>query len=185
MRNFKKKLPKYRFSVSIGNTPGILSKLDNREIDIALVESAVTNSELMVKKFAEDELLVVLPPNHPWKDKGEITVNELMAERMIWREAESGTRLIVENALRELGMSEKVQVVMELGSIQSIKSAVEAELGIRILPKPTVEKKLMYGILKRVGIIDLSITRDLWMVRKPHRFKKEVLNHFVYFMRGE
>lgn len=183
MRDFKEKFPNYKFSLTIENTPNILSKLDNKEIDIALVESAVNNSELLVERFAEDELLVVLPANHPWQAKEAVTVSDLMGESMIWREAESGTRLIVENALKEMGLSEKMQVSMELGSIQSIKSAVEANLGISILPKLTVERELQYGILKQVGIADLTITRDLWMVRTPQRFSKEVLNQFVAFMR--
>ncbi|AYV66117.1 LysR family transcriptional regulator [Niallia circulans] len=180
---FSRNYPDLKFSLSIGNTPTILAKLEINEIDIAFVEGAVNNDELIREKFAEDELILVTSLTHAWGKKEQINIQELPEEKMIWREANSGTRLIVEAALSELGVLEEIKSTMELGSYQSIKNAVEANLGVSILPKLTVTKEISNGSLHEVKIKNLLISRDLWMVQKSHRFKKSGLKYFLQFIR--
>lgn len=181
--SFRKQHPAIKLNLTIANTPTVLEKLDNNEIDIALVEGTVKNGRFNIEKFAEDELILIVPINHHWKNRNMIEIHELLNERMILREENSGTRLIVEEALREMGILEEIEISLELGSMQSIKSAVEAELGITILPKLTVLKELKYGTLREVKIADYQITRELWLVQKEHRFQKTGLRYFIEYIR--
>jgi len=181
---FSKNYPELKFNLSIGNTPNILTKLENNDIDIAFVEGAVENNEFIIEKFADDELILVTSTNHRWKDKHQIQIHELPEEKMIWRESDSGTRQIVENLLYEYGVLDKIKSAMELGSYQSIKSAVEADLGVSILPKIAVARELNFGILQEIKVSNLNISRDLWMVQKNHRFKKTSLRYFIDFIRS-
>ncbi|WP_188690663.1 LysR family transcriptional regulator [Pullulanibacillus camelliae] len=181
--NFKKKHEQIKFSLSIGNTPHILSQLEQNEIDIALVEGAVKQqSKYKIEKFADDELILVTSYHHRWQDRAEIDIVELTEEKMIWREQNSGTRLIVENALKKYNVLEKIENAMELGSLQSIKSAVEADLGVSILPRLTVTKELKYHTLREISIKDFTLMRDLWMVQKDRRFKKRAQAYFEAFL---
>lgn len=180
--NFKKYHEDIKFSLSIGNTPYMLSKLEENEINIALVESEVDSSKYKVQKFADDELILVTSFNHRWKDRHEIELEELVEEKMIWREKDSGTRLLVEKALSKYIELEQIENAMELGSMQSIKSAVEADLGISILPQLTVIKELEFNILREVKIKDFCLMRDLWIVQKTRRFKKSSQSKFEAFL---
>ena len=180
---FKKQQPEIKVTLTIKNTPRVLEDLSNDVIDLALVEGLVENTDFIVDKFAEDELILVCPSDHPWKDRKEIQLEELGNERMIWRESISGTRLIVENMLREHGVLEKIESYMEIGSTQAIKSAVEAGLGVSILPRLTVARELEQGFLRKVGISRIEITRNLWLVRKNKRFSKIGVSKFVDFLR--
>ena len=180
---FQKENKNLKFNLTIGNTPSIISKLENRDIDIALVEGIVAHDDFQIKKFAEDELIVVIPSNHRWKNRNEINIEELIEEKMILREKNAGIREIVENVLQENNVLEKVESHMELGSTQSIKSAVEAGLGISILPKLTVSKELELGVLKHVEISDIRIIRDLWIVEIPSRFPKESMNALISYLK--
>ncbi|KQU22523.1 LysR family transcriptional regulator [Bacillus sp. Leaf13] len=179
---FKKQQPEVKVTLTIKNTPRVLEDLSNDVIDLALVEGLVENTDFIVEKFADDELILVCPSDHPWKDRKEIQVEELGNERMIWRESISGTRLIVENMLREHGVLEKIESYMEIGSTQAIKSAVESGLGISILPRLTVARELDQGFLQEVGISRIDITRNLWLVRKNKRFNKIGVSNFVNFL---
>jgi DNA-binding transcriptional LysR family regulator len=183
--DFRKRYPDIKFSLTVGNTPTIVTKLENNNIDIALVESDVKDENFITEKFAKDELILVASNNHHWKSKGKINIKELPEEKMIWREQDSGTRLIVEEALREYGLLDKIESFMELGSMQSIKSAVEADLGVSLLPRLTVLKELKYGTLCEIKIADFHLTRDLWIVKKTHRFQKTGLSHFIDFIRKD
>lgn len=180
--NFTKLYPDIKFSLSIGNTPQILIKLEENEIDLALVESAFTNEKYKKQKFADDELILVTAYNHRWEKKNTIHIDELREEKMIWREKESGMRWVVVEALKERSIYETLQNPMELGSIQAIKSAVEAELGMSILPRLTVQKELKFKTLREVRIQNFNLTRDFWMVQKKRRFKHEALQKFEAFL---
>ncbi|MGG3477496.1 LysR family transcriptional regulator [Peribacillus frigoritolerans] len=179
---FKKQQPEIKVTLTIKNTPRVLEDLSNDVIDLALVEGLVENTDFIVDKFAEDELILVCPSDHPWKDRKEIQLEELGNERMIWRESISGTRLIVENMLREHGVLEKIESYMEIGSTQAIKSAVEAGLGISILPRLTVARELEQGFLREVNIYRINMARNLWLVRKNKRFNKIGVSKFVDFL---
>jgi DNA-binding transcriptional LysR family regulator len=177
---FKKQIPEIKVSLSIKNTPGILDDLSNDVIDLALVEGLVENKEFVVEKFAKDELILLCSPDHLWKEK--ITIEQLANERMIWREAISGTRIIVENMLREYGVLEKIENYMEIGSTQAIKSAVEAGLGISILSRLTVDRELKQGVLREVNIEGINLTRNLWVVKKTQRLNKKAVSDFLEFI---
>ncbi|MEH7123077.1 LysR family transcriptional regulator [Bacillus sp. JJ1773] len=182
--DFQKINRNLRFNLSIGNTPSILSKLENNDIDIALVEGVVTNQDFHVEKFAEDELILVIPANHRWADKSEIDIEELSEEKMIWREKNAGIRTIIENVFSVNNVLEKINYRMELGSTQAIKSAIEAELGVGILPKLSVMKELKLGSLKQLAISGITIKRNFWIVKTLSRFPKENLNTFEKFLKG-
>ncbi|PGT85199.1 MULTISPECIES: LysR family transcriptional regulator [Bacillaceae] len=179
---FKKHAPEIKVTLTIRNTPSVLEDLTNDVIDIALVEGIVEDKHLIVEKFANDELILVCSPDHPWKDRSEIQIEELANEKMIWRESISGTRLIAENALKEYGILEKINSYMEIGSTQAIKSAVESGLGISILSKLTVARELEQGYLQEIKIKDVHIERSLWLVKKPQRFHREGVSQFVEFI---
>ncbi|MED4224501.1 LysR family transcriptional regulator [Neobacillus cucumis] len=177
---FKKQMPDIKVTLTIKNTPGVLEDLTNDVIDLAMVEGIVEKGNYKVEKYAEDELILVCSQEHSWGDQ--IEIEELTNERMIWRESISGTRLIVENMLRENAILEKIDSYMELGSTQAIKSAVEANLGISILPRLTVVNELEQGILREVKIAGIKIKRDLWLVKKSHRFNKLAVTNFLDFI---
>lgn len=177
---FKKQIPEIKVTLTIKNTPGVLDDLSNDVIDLALVEGLVENTNFVIEKFAKDELILLCSPDHIWGER--ITIEELANERMIWREATSGTRLIVENILSEYGVLEKIESYMEIGSTQAIKSAVEAGLGISILSRLTVGKELEQGDLRQVKIEGVHLTRNLWVVNKNQRFKKKTVSDFLEFI---
>jgi DNA-binding transcriptional LysR family regulator len=180
---FKKLTPEINVTLTIKNTPSVLEDLANDVIDIGLVEGIVEDKKFTVTKFADDELILVYPADHPWKEKSEIEINELANERMIWRESISGTRLIIENALKEHGVLDKIESYMEIGSTQAIKSAVESGLGVSILSRLTVARELELGFLKEMKISGINIKRSLWLVKKPQRFNRNSVTSFVEFIK--
>lgn len=183
--SFKRLAEEMKVSLTIKNTPSILADLSNDEIDIALVEGVVENhKDFHVEKFAEDELVLVHSVDHVWKDRSEIEITDLVAERMIWRESKSGTRTIVENVLEEKGVLHRLESYMELGTTQAIKSAIEAGLGIGFLSRLTVQRELDLQLLREVNIRGLQLKRNLWLVKKSQRFNKNSVIRFLDFMKS-
>lgn len=187
LKRYLHKYENIKFHLAVSNTPDILTKLKMNEIDVALVEGMTEKNkedkELLTVKFSEDDLVLVTSSDHRWKNRSDIDLEELSEEKMIWREALSGTRRIVEQALDERGILGNIHAAIELGSLQAIKSSVEADLGISILPKLTITKELKYSLLREVKIKDFHLKRDLYVVKKKSRFEKAGLNHFIEYIK--
>ncbi|MBT2667279.1 LysR family transcriptional regulator [Bacillus sp. ISL-4] len=175
---FKKDFPEIEVTLKIGSTPLILKQLKKDEIHIALVEGEVEGGEYKVKRFAEDEVVVVCSANHKWKDWEKVRIEEVMVEKIIWREENSGIRIVVEDILKNNQVFEQLKIYMEFGSTQAIKGAVEENIGISILSKLTLEKEIKEGSLKALSIEGIDFKRNLWVVQKKEYITKGVVKEF-------
>lgn len=155
--------PDVDFKVKIANTESISQDILEKNIHIGLIEGpAPRHKDLKVETFWEDELVVVLANSHPWASRDTVTLAELPKERLVTREEGSGTRRVMENALRDRGFDpDQLNVTMELGSTQAIKQLVSAGLGISVISSLTVNRESDRKIFKTLKIIDAPIYRPL------------------------
>jgi len=158
-----KKHPDVDFKVKIANTESISQDVLEKKIHIGLIEGpGPRHKDLHVEKFWEDELVVVLPYFHSWASRKYITLAELPHERLVTREEGSGTRKVMEIALRERGLDpDQLNITMELGSTQAIKQVVSAGLGITIISALTVSREDDKKAFKTLKIQDDPIYRPL------------------------
>ena len=155
--------PDVDFKVKIANTESISQDVLEKKLHIGLIEGPVPrHKDLNVEKFWEDELVVVLPHAHAWATRKSITLAELPHERLVTREDGSGTRKVMEMALKERGLDpEHLNITMELGSTHAIKQVVSAGLGITIISALTVSREGDLKIFKILKIQDAPIYRPL------------------------
>ncbi|MFK9119462.1 LysR substrate-binding domain-containing protein [Peribacillus castrilensis] len=179
---FKTEFPEIEVTLKIGSTPSILKQLKKDEIQIALVEGEVEGGEYKVNRFAEDEVVVVCSANHKWKDWEKVCIEEVMAEKIIWREENSGIRIVVEDILKNIQVFEQLKIYMEFGSTQAIKGVVEENLGISILSKLTLEKEIREGSLKALSIEGIDFKRNLWIVQKKEYITKGLVKEFRNYL---
>jgi len=155
--------PDVDFKVKIANTESISQDVLEKKIHIGLIEGPVPrHKDLNVEKFWEDELVVVVPCCHTWAARKTITLAELPHERMVTREEGSGTRKVMEMALKERGLDpEHLNISMELGSTHAIKQVVSAGLGITIISALTVNRDGDQKMFRTLKIQDAPIYRPL------------------------
>ena len=155
--------PDVDFKVKIANTESISQDVLEKKLHIGLIEGpAPRHKDLNVEKFWEDELVVVLPYFHSWASRKSITLADLPHERLVTREEGSGTRKVMEMALKERGLDpEQLNITMELGSTHAIKQVVSAGLGITIISALTVSRDSDQKIFRTLKIQDAPIYRSL------------------------
>lgn len=75
-----------------------------------------------------DELVMIVPPGHPWARHKRLDPARLIHERLLMREQRSATKQVTERALVQASV--KIGRTMELGHTEAIKQAVMAGLGV-------------------------------------------------------
>ncbi len=121
-------------SVISANTADVVAEMLANRIDLGLIEGPPGASDVKVETFVPDEIVVIAGESHVFSDGEEYRVidpEDLVGEPLLVRERGSGTRRVVEDALRKAGVDPRIlRIVMELDSTEAIKSGVEAGLGI-------------------------------------------------------
>lgn len=177
LRRFQKFYPQITFTVNIVNSDDVIHQVQSREADIGIIETEFSSENLEVVPFAQDTVSFIAASDHDFY-AGEVpTIEELATQTWILREKGSGTRKVAEKALEELGITPVH--VLELGSIQIIKEAVEAGLGISVLSNWTVRKELSLNILKLVNPGSFSLTRSFSYIYLPAEWQTKTIKLFA------
>jgi DNA-binding transcriptional LysR family regulator len=157
--DFQSEHPAIRLSVLGANTKVVVDGVLDGSLAVGLIEGPSLRRDLRTEKFLADEIVVVVPANHEWAGQP-ITAEQLSKEKLILREEGSGTRRVVEAALRRANVRlKKTSIVMVLDSTEAIKSAVESGLGVGFVPRQAIRKELQLGTLIELTVENLKIER--------------------------
>lgn len=162
---FGKEYPNISISMKVMNTAQILEEILNHQLNFGLVEAPVHHPDVLTEAVLNDELKLILPPDHPLCSKEECTMDEVLQYSFVLREQGSGTRQVMEEELQRIGKDPgSMKIVMELGSTGAVKSAVEAGLGISILSQSSVKHEVALGLLRVMNINDVRFTRHFYSI---------------------
>ncbi|HEY7061024.1 MAG TPA: LysR family transcriptional regulator [Chloroflexota bacterium] len=154
--------PGVRVEVSIGTSAELIADVLADRLPFGLIEAPVSHPELDVRPFATDELVLIVPPEHPWAAEKALPLDALRDAPFLRREAGAGIRELVDGLLERAGVT--VESVMELGSTEALKQAVLADVGVAWVPRITVLRELALGLLVAVPVPAVDLRRALSVV---------------------
>jgi DNA-binding transcriptional LysR family regulator len=143
----------------------VLQALTTHQISVGLIESPAFRPDLKTEVFGEDELALIVRPDHRWTKKPVLRAAELVQAPILLREEGSGMRRFVEEYLERNGvLRQQLQTPIDINSTEGIISAVEAGLGVGFAPCMALEKALQIGAVKTVQLDNGPIKRQLSIV---------------------
>ena len=119
--------------------------------------------------LTHDEVILVAPPEHPLAGRT-VTTEQLRGEALIVMQEGAGVRQVVEEELRRAGMRLRdLDVRLELGLQESVRSAVLAGYGITFISRASVESELAAGRLVQVAVEGMDVRREISLARAAGR----------------
>ncbi len=169
LAEFRRRYPAVEVTLDISLSESIEAKLLANELDLGLVSYDARNPRLLTRAFMTDELIAIVPPNHPWATKRRIRPKELAGETFIVAAQGAGTRAVVEERLKAQGIV--LANVLDFGNLEGVKHAVEAGLGISIQAKSVVQRELAAGTLRGIKLSGMEASiQFLYTCRKNAHF---------------
>lgn len=163
---FLKDNPKVTLSMVSGNTEEIVALLLKGSISLGIIEGPPMNKQVHVEKFLDDRMVLIVPRSHEWSGTGSIPLQALTEVPLLLREQGSGSRRVVEQALKNAGLPlNRLHIQMDLDSTEAIISGVEAGLGLGFVSEWSIGKAVRLGAIVPVRVEGLEIRRDLTLVR--------------------
>ena len=136
-------------------------------VEIPLEELSQLDSSFSYTKFYSDEIVLVTNPNHPL---AKLTLdappnNNFQNYTIVWAEASSGTRHVVENMLEQENIV--IEKHIQVTGIEAIKRAVRGDLGIAFLSRLAVSEELESGQLVHIPLGKRHLKRSFTLIH-PH-----------------
>jgi DNA-binding transcriptional LysR family regulator len=161
---FKDTYPEVNTHLHIGNTHEILNMIITNKVDFAVIGGEYDYKKTFkTKKLADDPMVIIASPNNPLTEKDYITVDDLIDQSFITHEPNSNLYEAVESIVKD-DLKIHFNISMILGNIDAIKHAVEANLGISIVPSTAVKHYLQIGAIKKLTIESKSWTYPYYLV---------------------
>ena len=167
-------------SLAIGNSRHIVERLLERDIHLGFVGDEPHIPKIEATSMGKDELVIVAPAAHPLARKSLVAPSALRGVPFVHREADSATAQISRRYLDGMGI--KTQTVMEMGSHEAVKLAVQTGVGLGMLSKFAVQQELRSGALRQVRLRAPPCTRPLYWLRNTTRPFSVVQQAFVRYV---
>lgn len=129
----KRAMPGLEVTVTIGNTADVLPRLEAGDLDVALVTLPVPAGRVLcTTRLLSDPLVALVPEADAPAGDAPVTAAQLGQLPLILYEAGGNTRAVTDAWFRRAGITPRP--VMELGSVEAIKTLVGSGLGAAVLP---------------------------------------------------
>lgn len=174
---FGKKYPNIEIEMNVTNSYTVVEDVLAFKNELGFVGRLHHLERLVVIPFLEEELVLIVSPDHPFAQKGEVSLRDLIGQPFISREVGSATRELVEDRIGRRGVS--TRVVMDLASNEAIKKAVEDGLGISIISKYVAQKEVEQGLLRMVTLADERIMRKFSIIYHEDKYLSSTLRAFL------
>lgn len=148
--------------IRIGTNPETARRLEDAEVDIALMEWWDDRPGFEAEVWRREKLVVIVPPEHPWARRKSVEKAMLLREPMIGGEPGTGTARLLQQAFGVDAGSLKIE--LELGSTEAVKQAVRAGLGISITLESAVRDEVRAGTLRALRVHDTPLAKPLFSI---------------------
>jgi DNA-binding transcriptional LysR family regulator len=178
---FNSQFPSLSIRLIEANSDTIVHKIKNNEIDLGIIESNVNNKKLQVDVCQNDEVVLIVAPDHELANKDEVAIKDILKYKYILREKGSGTREVLYAALAKNKFNvNDINVAMEMSSPESIKGAVESGVGVSIMSRTCVAKELQLGTLKALRLKP-RVERNFSFVYQKQKFRLRGIDELLKF----
>jgi len=179
---FAQNYPQIDLKVQVNSTRLIAKLIINRQIDLAIVGGEVPKElkqNLRIDRFVEDELNLIISNLNPFAKHQNIRKEDLYHLNFITLHSNSTIRKFVDNVLKQNNIkTNQFNVIMQLNSIEAIKTAVSLGLGVAFVSSSAIEKEIKLRTLKILKIENITIARTLLIISNSDYYKPKTFDLF-------
>jgi DNA-binding transcriptional LysR family regulator len=180
---FQEQHPDVRVRLTVSDTQTVVDRVANRELELGVVGAGRRHRGVAFEPFFRDEVVLACPPGHRFAGKT-ISLDDLKGEKLIVMQEGAGVRQVIEDELRKAGMRLRdLDVHLELGLQESVRSAVLAGHGIAFISRLAVDADLDAGRIATARVRGLDPVREIFLARAGGRSETRVARAFLSFAR--
>ena len=180
---FQERHPDVRVRLSVSDTQTVVAQVADRELELGIVGAGRRHRGVTFEPFFRDEVVLAVPAAHAFAGKT-VTLEQLRGEPLIVMQDGAGVRQVIEDELRRGGTRLRdLDVRLELGLQESVRSAVLAGHGITFISRLAIESDVAAGLLATARVRGLDPVREIFLARATGRSETRAARAFLAFAR--
>jgi DNA-binding transcriptional LysR family regulator len=173
-----------RIALAVSDTHSVVERVGARELELGIVGASRRHRGVRFEPFFSDQVILACPPGHRFAGRT-VTLDDVRKETLILMQEGAGVRQIVEDGLRRRGVRLRdLDLRLELGLQESVRTAVEAGYGVTFISRTAVESDLEAGRLAEARVEGLEATREISLATAVGRARTRVADAFLDFARA-
>jgi DNA-binding transcriptional LysR family regulator len=181
---FHEQHPDVRVRLTVSDTQTVVDRVAGRELELGIVGAGRRHRGVAFEPFFRDEVVLACQSDHRFAGKT-VSLDDLKGERLIVMQDGAGVRQVIEDELRKAGMRLRdLDVRLELGLQESVRSAVLAGHGIAFISRLAIEADLAAGRIATARVRGLDPVREIFLARATGRSETRAARAFVAFAQG-
>lgn len=179
---FGQNYPQINLKVQVDSTRTIATGIIKREIDIAIVGGEISSEfqkKLIIQPFVFDNFSLIISNSHPFAFKKIISKEDLYCLDFITLDSNSTIKkfidkILIQNKIR----TDELKTILQLNSIEGIKTAVSLGLGAAFVSSSSIEKEMKLNQIQILEIENLTINRQLSIISNSECYKSKTFELF-------
>ena len=156
---FRRLHPLIKIEVQRGVASRIPKQITAREVELGVISFTPNDESIIAMEVMVDELTLVVAPGHRFAGRPEVSIKELGDETFVAHNALSPYRQkVIENFEK---YKTKLNISVELPSLEAIKKLVERGVGIALVPRLTAKSEIASGQLISLAVKEMTLERKL------------------------
>jgi DNA-binding transcriptional LysR family regulator len=181
---FQEQHPDVGVRLTVSDTQTVVDRVAGRELELGIVGAGRRHRGVAFEPFFSDEVVLACPADHRFAGKT-VSLDDLKGEKLIVMQDGAGVRQVIEDELRKAGMRLRdLDVRLELGLQESVRSAVLAGHGIAFISRLAIEADLAAGRIATARVRGLDPVREIFLARATGRSETRAARAFVAFAQG-
>ena len=181
---FQESHPEVRVRLSVSDTQTVVAQVAERGLELGVVGAAPRHRGVAYEPFFRDEVVLACPSGHRFAGQT-VSLDDLRVEPLIVMQEGAGVRQVIEDELRTVGTRLRdLDVRVELGLQESVRSAVAAGHGVTFISRSAIESDLAAGTIALARVRGLDPVREILIVRATGRAETRAAQAFVEFARA-
>lgn len=177
INQFNKSNPEVHVTVDILSNRQVVENTVNLQNDLGFISSFVRNKKLTIREVLRDELVIIVPPDHPFALRDRLEPQDLEGQVMIMHEEGSVFQEVIKTFMAKNGIS--LSMPITLSNNEAIKQAVEGKTGIAMMSRGVVGKELQAEKLAAIPVSDPPITRKFYLIHHKDKFLAKPLQDLI------
>ncbi len=177
MNPFSKAHPMINISVNILPNEHVVKNIADLACDIGFISYPIEHEKVHIHAILEDQLIFILPPNHPICRLKRLKPKDLEGNPVIVHEKNSAPHQIFHEYIKKNNIA--ITSTLELSSNRAIKRAVESGLGIALISRKVADEEIQSSRLKAIPVPGQSIKRKFYLIYHQKKFISDTLQIFL------
>ncbi len=180
LSSFMRSFPRVHIHLEYRRADEIYRLLNKEAIDIGMVAYPEKRTNIISTPCGEDALVLITHPGHQFANRKSVLLNHLNNQSFIAFESGIPTREAIDEVLAENNIT--VDNRMTNDNIFTLKKAVEAGIGISIVPSNSVDEEVQKGSIVRLPIKDINLTRPIALLQRKKHKPNKPLETFIHHL---